>query len=242
MFPFAPGCRSIPPGPSPVLSGMTLWLESDYGVALSGSNVLTIADRSGHVAPWASTAGYRPTAAATGKGGKQVLHFDGDLSQFLQGDLGWDASTPPIAAEIFLCFKGNIASGVGDNTGPLETQNTGYVSSWTYYGHAMQVLMSDGGRYNWTQAHPEYWHLLDAMGDLTTGNLAVRMWVDTVLQYTDNAAGVTMVWKPHGSPCYIAKNNGYYSYMDFSGMLAYPRRLTDPERAQNAAYFATRWI
>ena len=67
------------------LAGLTLWLRGDLGVTLTGSDLATWADQSGHGNHFASVAGHRPTVAAAAVNGHDAIAFSAAGAQYLLG-------------------------------------------------------------------------------------------------------------------------------------------------------------
>jgi len=84
------------------LSGLSLWLKSDAGVTLSGSNVTAWADQSGNGNNAAAGEEFEPTLVANVLNSKPVLRFNGAGQQMaLTSNIGGTAYT------IFIVCKNN---------------------------------------------------------------------------------------------------------------------------------------
>lgn len=222
------------------LSGLSLWLKSDAGVTLSGSDVTAWADQSGNGNNASSSIGTRPTFVSNILNAKPVLRFDGAGQK-----MALTASIGGTEYSIFIVCKNN------DNT-------DGSMFLWSTdenFGKYIASITSEA--YNASAVNKFILSESDAGGGEGDSIIA---WSSTAVNNnyfigtaTQNGGGKAYSNGSGGTDSlgtFIASNTfdliggygfGYELDGDVAEIISYNRAVTTVERQQVEAYLNTKY-
>jgi hypothetical protein len=214
------GSKLQPPDYGDLIS----WVSGDGLFTLSGSDITSWNDESGHGTDWAAPA-TKPELQSAVQNGLPGVYFDGGFNTVL-GCPGLIGATTP--AEVFFVIKSAIDH-AGRNAFGYFGSSVG--ASWTYYGTAyMDVGRTT--RLSWAESDDVVASVVDCLSDT---NLH-QFWVNGASRATD-AGAATPAWP--GTPLMglaASPFTGWYFEMCFYGS---PR--TAGQRANVNAYLKTKW-
>jgi len=238
------------------LSGLSLWLKSDAGVTLNGSNVIAWADQSGNGfnANGNVVNGVNPTFVSNVKNGKPILRFGNSNSATV---LRTNATTFGNSGEftIFTVYQYNETD---NNWAELISKRDLATAEGSQFSISPRFISSDpttsafgvmGSDYNWSFLYQEpastNWSIVCGTQSITNnsqkyfvnGSLASESASVASINQTNIAIGIGN--GGDGVTPLSASSGGFKG--DLAEVIFYNRALTTPERQQVEAYLNTKY-
>lgn len=229
------------------LSGLSLWLKSDSGVTLSGSNVTAWADQSGNGNNAIANTGEEPTFVSSFLNGNPAIEFNGE-GQVLQ--IADSNSLDFLNISSFIVLK-YLGQGTGNNIAYLKNANDGSPGDAAMY--ALDAVNQGAGNSLTFPQNVNGWsdnqtqidiqdstpRILSMTYDGTNQNVYSNGYFSNTFNLGGNIATSTGILQIGG---YNKSFNGEeYFYGQIAEIIMYNRAVINTERQQVESYLNTKY-
>jgi hypothetical protein len=226
------------------LSGLSLWLKSDSGVTLSGSNVTAWADQSGNGNNAVTNIGEEPTFVSSFLNGNPAIEFNG-RGQIMQ--IADTNSLDFLSISSFIVLE-YLGQGTGNNIVYIKNANAGSPQNEAMYG-----LVATIGDYVSFPQNVDGWsdyqtqiniqnsipRILSMTYDGTNQNVYSNGNFSNTFNIGGNIATSTGILQIGGYN--KSFNDEEYFYGQIAEIIMYNRAVTSTERQQVESYLNTKY-
>jgi len=227
------------------ISGLSLWLKSDAGVTLSGSNVTAWADQSGNNNNAIANTGEEPTFVSSFLNNKPAIEFNGQ-GQIMQ--IADANSLDFLNTSSFIVLK-YIGEGTGNNIVYIKNADAGSPADQAMYG-LVATLFGDNLSFplnvnDWVD-HPTNVDIKDSIPrifSMTYGGSDILMYANGFEVGSDSIGG--NISTSTGTLQIGGYNKSFdaeeYFYGQIAEIIMYNRAVTSTEREQVESYLNTKY-
>jgi len=226
------------------LSGLSLWLKSDSGVTLSGSNVTSWTDQSGNGNNAVTNTGEEPTFVSSFLNGNPAIEFDGHGQIMEIADAN---SLDFLNMSSFIVLK-YIGEGTGNNIVYIKNADAGSPADQAMYG----LVATNFGKVSFSQnvgGWNDHQTQIDIQDSITK---ILSMTYDGINQRVYSNGDYSDVFNINGNiktSTGVLQIGGYnksfndaeYFYGQIAEIIMYNRAVTNTERQQVESYLNTKY-